>query len=137
MIQTVLEQIRPDDFRILWIYIPLYFLWGVGMHNFGIKVKIARFRYWWQIIPCYVLYMIPVSLLLRDMPWHEQYVYGLFFMGIYEFGGYALKTSVVFKDNLLDRFFSPQNFSLAMTLFFASYFPLGNWVVEGLYRVIF
>lgn len=137
MIETLLSQMRPDDMRIIWIYVAIYFLWGVGMHNFGIAVRIARFRHWLQIIPCYILYMIPISLLLREMPWYEQYVYGLFFMGIYEFGGYALRTSIAYKDNILDRFFSPQNFALGMTLFFASYFPLGNWLVEVVYGWIF
>lgn len=137
MIQSLLEQIRPDDFRILWIYVPLYLAMGIIMHNFGIVTRIARFKHWLQIIPCYVLYMIPVSLLLDEMVWYEQYVYGLFFMGIYEFGGYAFRTSLVFPNNLMDRFFSPQNFSLAMTMFFALYFPLGNWAAKGVYGIVF
>lgn len=117
------------DMRLLAIYVVVYLLWGILMHNFGIYTKIARFNNWWQIITCYVLYMIPVSLLLKEFAWYEQYAYGLFFMGILEFGGYTIKSSFAYDNNILDRFFGIRNFALAMTLFFASYFPLGNWIV--------
>lgn len=125
------------DLRLLAIYVVVYLLWGILMHNFGIYTKIARFKYWWQIITCYVLYMIPVSLLLKDFAWYEQYAYGLFFMGILEFGGYAIQSSHAYENNILDRFFGIRNFSLAMTLFFASYFPLGNGLVEFIAGLIF
>lgn len=124
-----LHTLLDTDIRILAIYVVVYLLWGIMMHNFGIYTKIARFKNWWQIITCYVLYMIPVSLLLKEFAWYEQYAYGLFFMGILEFGGYTIKSSVAYDNNILDRFFGIRNFALAMTLFFASYFPLGNWVV--------
>ncbi len=67
---------------------------GNAMHNFGICTKIAQFKHWWQVITCYILYTIPVSLLLKDLMWYEQYVYGLFFMGILEFGGDSIKSSL-------------------------------------------
>ena len=122
----------------LWmIYIVIYFLWGVLMHNFGIYTKIARFKHWWQIITCYILYMIPISILLDGLPWYQQYAYGLFFMGILEFGGYAIQSSTAFENNILDRFFGERNFALAMTLFFASYFPLGNGAVHAVYNLLF
>lgn len=120
------------DPGLLAIYVIVYLLWGILMHNFGIYAKIARFKHWWQIIMCYVLYMIPVSLLLREFAWYEQYAYGLFFMGILEFSGYTIRSSVAYDNNILDRFFGERNFSLAMTLFFASYFPLGNWIVGAI-----
>ncbi len=120
------------DPGLLAIYVIIYLLWGILMHNFGIYAKIARFKHWWQIITCYVLYMIPVSLLLREFAWYEQYAYGLFFMGILEFSGYTIRSSVAYDNNILDRFFGERNFSLAMTLFFASYFPLGNWIVASI-----
>ncbi len=122
----------------LWlVYLLIYFIWGVLMHNFGIYTKIARFKHWWQIITCYILYMIPISILLDGLPWYQQYAYGLFFMGILEFGGYAIKSSIAFEHNILDRFFGERNFSLAMTLFFASYFPLGNAAVNAVHAMLF
>lgn len=127
------QRILDTDPALLGIYIVVYFLWGVLMHNFGIYTRIARFKYWWQIITCYILYMIPISLLLLPFAWWQQYAYGLFFMGILEFGGYAIGSSHAYDNNLLDRFFGPRNFSLAMTLFFAAYFPIGNAAVVAIY----
>jgi hypothetical protein len=130
------QRIFATDPKLLGIYIVVYFLWGVLMHNFGIYTRIARFKYWWQIITCYILYMIPISLLLLPFAWWQQYAYGLFFMGILEFGGYAIGSSHAYDNNLLDRFFGPRNFSLAMTLFFAAYFPIGNAAVGAIYGAI-
>lgn len=129
------EKFKVDK-RLLLIYIILYFCWGMGMDWFGAKVEIATFTYWWQVITVYLLYMIPISLLLRGLPFHMQYAYGLVAMGLLEFGGYALKTSIAFPDNILDQFFNIRNFSLAMALFFALYFPLGNWAVQAIYNKI-
>ena len=119
------------------IYVVVYFLWGVLMNEFGQWASIARFNNWWQIITCYILYMIPISLLLRKLPWHAQYAYGLIAMGVLEFLGYAMKTSYAYPNNLMDQFFGVRNFSLAMALFFAAYFPLGNALVARLFRTVF
>jgi hypothetical protein len=86
-------------------------------------LEIARFTYWWQAITVYVLYMVPLSVIFRRLPWWQQYLYGLFPMGLLEFGGYALHTSYAYPHNWIDRLFSERNFSLAMVLFFAAYFP--------------
>jgi len=125
------------DKRLVILYCLVYFLWGLGMDWFGAQVEIARFTYWWQVITCYILYMVPISLVLRGLPFHQQYAYGLVAMGFLEFGGYALKTSYAYPNNILDQFFTTQNFSLGMALFFALYFPLGNWGVGSIYKFIF
>lgn len=125
------------DIRLILIYVVTYFAWGMAMNAFGKKMKIAKFTYWWQIITCYILYMVPISLLLRNLPFHAQYAYGLVAMGFLEFGGYALKSSYAYPNNILDKTFSPQNFSLGMALFFALYFPAGNWLVGKIYTTIF
>ncbi len=131
-----LDPILSADPLLLVIYVVVYVLWGIGMNTFGKKAKIAEFKYWWQIITVYVLYMIPISILMKEMLWYEQYVYGLFFMGILEFGGYMIKSSIAHPNNIMDKFFGERNFALGMTLFFASYFPLGNlavgWVFDCL-----
>ena len=131
-LKWALEKLRVDK-RLLLMYAVIYFAWGMAMDAFGTYAEIARFTYWWQVITCYLLYMIPISLLLRGLPFHAQYAYGLVAMGLLEFGGYALRTSYAFPDNILDHWFSPQNFSLGMALFFALYFPLGNWGVGAVY----
>ncbi len=124
------------DKKLILTYAVVYFAWGVGMNYFGQYMQIARFTYWWQIITCYILYMVPISLLLRNLPFHAQYAYGLVAMGFLEFGGYAIRSSYAYPDNILDRFFSPQNFSLGMALFFALYFPAGNWIVGKIYSLV-
>lgn len=125
------------DTRLVIVYCIVYFLWGTVMNWFGTEVEIAKFTYWWQVVSCYIFYMVPISLLLRNLPFHTQYAYGLIAMGVLEFGGYALKTSYAFPDNLIDRFFGERNFALAMALFFALYFPLGNWGVQRIYQILF
>jgi hypothetical protein len=119
----VKEKLQVDK-KLILVYAVVYFLWGVGMNYFGTYMQLAKFTHWWQIITCYILYMVPVSLLLRNLPFHTQYAYGLVAMGFLEFGGYALRSSYAYPDNLLDKIFSPQNFALGMALFFALYFPL-------------
>lgn len=123
--------------KLLLTYCLVYFLWGLTMNWIGTELEIARFTYWWQVITCYILYMVPISLVLRNLPFHVQYAYGLIAMGLLEFGGYALQTSYAYPDNLLDRFFGERNFALAMALFFALYFPLGNWGVQKIHRMVF
>ena len=122
----------------LWLtYAIIYFIWGSCMNWVGMELSIARFTYWWQVFTVYVIYMVPVSLLLRGLPVHMQYAYGLIAMCLLEFSGYALGTSYAYPENLLDQYFSIRNFSLAMSLFFAWYFPLGNWGVAKIYKLIF
>ena len=124
--------------KTLWAtYIIIYFLWGLGMNEFGKQVEIARFTYWWQVITCYIFYMVPISILLKKYKFFDQYAYGLVAMGILEFMGYWLRSSYAYPNNILDQFFSPQNFALGMALFFALYFPAGNWLVSKVYNIIF
>lgn len=125
------------DKRLILLYCTVYFLWGLGMHWFGAQIQLAKFTFWWQVISCYILYMVPISLLLRNLPFHTQYAYGLIAMGFLEFGGYAMQTSYAYPNNLLDQFFGVRTFALGMALFFALYFPMGNWAVGKLYRLIF
>ncbi|WP_422351619.1 hypothetical protein [Flagellimonas sp.] len=132
----ILQKVNVDK-RLLLMYCVVYFIWGIGMDWFGEQVQIAKFTYWWQVITCYILYMVPISLILRGLPFHMQYAYGLVAMGLLEFSGYALQTSYAYPDNILDQLFNIRNFSLGMALFFALYFPLGNWLVGKIYHALF
>ena len=125
------------DKRLIFIYVIIYFAWGMGMDKFGAIIEIAKFTYWWQVITVYIGYMIPISLLLRKLPFHAQYAYGLVTMGLLEFGGYALESSYAYTDNLVDQFFNVRNFSLGMALFFALYYPAGNWITGKVYKLLF
>jgi hypothetical protein len=117
-------------------YIVVYALIGTLMNQIGQLLQIARFTYWWQVITVYVCYMVPISVTFRRFPWWQQYLYGLFPIGLLELGGYTLHSSYAYPDNWLDHFFSERNFSLAMTLFFAAYFPLLNALVARVYRAL-
>jgi hypothetical protein len=136
---SVRQRLR-QEFRLSiahWAtYIITYFLAGTVMNQAGQWMEIARFTYWWQVITVYVLYMVPISILMRRLPWWQQYAYGLFPMGLLEFGGYALHSSYAYPNNVLDRIFSQRNFSLGMVLFFAAYFPLLNVLVARVYRLL-
>lgn len=125
------------DKRLIIIYCIVYLAWGTLMNWFGTEVEIAKFNYWWQVFSCYLLYMVPISLLLRNLPFHTQYAYGLVAMGILEFGGYALQTSFAYPNNIIDQLFGERVFALGMALFFALYFPIGNWGVQKIYERIF
>lgn len=134
MLQPFIQKLKDTPTQLYLIYIVIYIPFGFGMNAFGEWAEIAKFTYWWQVLTCYGLYMIPISVLLRDYSFFNQYAYGLVAMGILEFLGYALQTSYAYPDSLLDQFFQPQNFALGMALFFAVYFPLGNWVVGSIYK---
>lgn len=125
------------DKRLLLIYCIVYFFCGSAMNWIGIQLEIAKFGHWWQVVTCYVLYMVPISLLLRKMPIHTQYAYGLVAMGFLEFGGYYFETSHAYSNNIVEQLFGIRNFALGMALFFALYFPLGNWAVGKLYDILF
>jgi len=125
------------DRRLILTYCLVYFLWGLGMNWFGTQMEIAKFTYWWQVFTCYILYMVPISLLLRGLPFHTQYAYGLIAMCLLEFGGYALETSYAYPDNILEQIVGQRSFGLAMALFFALYFPAGNWLVGKIYGAAF
>lgn len=140
MLDTFITWAKPKlqvDKRLIITYCVIYFLWGLGMNWVGQQLEIAKFTFWWQVITCYLFYMVPISLVLRGLPFHQQYAYGLVAMALLEFGGYALKTSYAYPNNVLDQLFTERNFSLGMALFFALYFPLGNALVSRVCRIIF
>jgi len=137
LINLIFKKLLNTPKTLLLTYTTVYFLWGLGMNIFGTEMEIARFTYWWQVITCYVFFMIPISILLKEYSFFNQYAYGLVAMGVLEFLGYWLQTSYAYPDNILDQFFNPQNFSLGMALFFALYFPAGNWLVTKIHNYIF
>ncbi|MBQ4818544.1 hypothetical protein [Aquimarina sp. MMG016] len=137
IVLTNLSKLKETPKTLIITYVIIYFLWGLGMNQFGAEMEIARFTYWWQVITCYILYMVPISIMLREYNFFDQYAYGLVAMGILEFLGYWIQSSYVYPNNILDQFFNPQNFSLGMALFFAIYFPAGNWLVTKIHGLIF
>lgn len=127
-----------------WLaYFAVFLPVGFFMNEFGKRSGIACFARWWQVLTCYGLYLVPVSVALRTQPVVLQYLWGFFFLGVLEFFGYALGTSRVLgieesgnviriESNILIRFVNIKNFALAMALFFGLYVPAGNWLVARL-----
>jgi hypothetical protein len=134
MIKNILKPLQEASLYLYLIYLAIYIPWGFGMDAFGSWAEIAKFNNWWQVFTCYGLYMIPISILLKDKPFIEQYAFGLVAMGLLEFGGYHFETSYAYPDNIIEQFFGIRNFALAMALFFGLYFPLGNWIVSTVYK---
>lgn len=146
--QHIIGQFQVTTTKLILVYVVVYIPIGFVMNQVGIWSRIARFRFWWQVLTCYGLYMIPVSILLKDFSFHEQYVWGLFAMALLEFSGYLLGTSIVLgvkksgnliqvEKNIMVRLLGIENFSLGMALFFALYFPLGNQLVNYVYPFLF
>ena len=134
---NIIRKLKETPPKKLLVYILLYFTFGMLMNAFGSAVEISKFTYWWQVISCYILYMIPVSILVSGYTFFTQYAYGLVAMGFLEFGGYALKTSYIFSNNILDHWFGLHTFALGMALVLALYFPLGNLLVDKIHTTIF
>lgn len=133
MLKEQFKKLRSVEPTRLAIYICVYFCWGILMHHVGQWLEIAKFTFWWQVISTYILYMVPISILLRGYTFFTQYAYGLVAMAVLEFGGYTLGTSYIYPDNILEQYFGEHTFALCMALFFALYFPVGNWVVNRIY----
>ena len=133
---VLLERFRVP--RRTWvIYLVTYICAGLVMNAFGKAAQIAEFKHWWQVGTCYGLYLVPASLWIRHKSFFDQYLFGLLVLALLELGGYAIGSSVAFDGNIIDAVLGPRNFTLAMTVFFAVYLPLGNKAVEGIERMLF
>ena len=132
-VSELMAKLRTTSLKRWLVYIVLYSSCGMIMNYIGQKLEIARFTYWWQVISCYICYMVPISILLRNYTFFTQYAYGLVAMGLLEFAGYTLGTSYIYPNNILDQWFGPHTFALGMALFFALYFPIGNILVDRIY----
>jgi hypothetical protein len=114
------------------LYVSVFFLWGVCANQLGKLLAIAEFRHWWQVLTCYLGYLVPVSLLLRRKSRFEQYVYGVFALAPLELAGYALGSSIAHDNNVIDQLLGPRNFTLFMSVFFGIIPPVGNAIVKAL-----
>jgi len=123
--------------RQLVLYAALYLVWGLSMNGLGKLLRIAEFVSWWQVVSCYVLYLVPASLLVRRHGLFQQYLYGLLALAPLELAGYAIGSSRAYPGNVLDQVLGERNFTLAMVVFFAWILPLGNRAVAGLERLLF
>ena len=97
--------------RRVWLsYFLVYITAGFIMNGIGQYLEIAKFANWWQVITCYGLYLVPVSLIVKHRSSFDQYLLGLLFLGLLELGGYTFQTSIPYPGNFIDTLFTERNF---------------------------
>lgn len=134
--QNLLARLRISP-RLFAVYATFYLVWGLVMNSIGHTAQIAWFAHWWQVFTCYVVYLVPMSLLVRDKNWIDQYAYGVVILAPLEIVGYRIGSSIAADNNILDMILGERNFTLAMSVFFGIIPPIGNFVASSLYRKIF
>ena len=119
--------------RRTWILSAVVFAGlGVAMNAIGHGLSIAWFRSWWQVIPCYLGYVLPLAVLLRPLPRAEQWRLSILAFIPLEMVGYAIGTSVIAEGNVIAAVVGPHNFTLAMVLIVCPTPLIGNFVVDRL-----
>ena len=116
------------------LYIALYLAAGLLMNALGKALRIAEFAHEWQVVTCYLGYLVPVSLWLRPRSAADQFAWGMVALAPIELLGYALGTSIAHDGNILDRLFGPRNFVLVMVIAFGALPLLGNRAVAAFDR---
>jgi hypothetical protein len=136
LLAFVLDRLRATP-RQYALYVAIYATAGFINNHLGQLWELARFAHWWQVLTCYVLYLVPWSLAVRGLRIEQQYLWGLLALGVLELGGYSLGTSIAYPGNVFDRLFTERNFSLLMTLMFAGLLPAGNALVAFAESLLF
>lgn len=122
--------------RRLAVSAVVFLVLGFAMNALGHLLSIAWFKHWWQVIPCYLGYVLPLALLLRgSTPWVAWRTSVLAFIPL-ELVGYALGSSVVADGNLIGALLGPHNFTLAMVLVVSPTPLIGNAVVDRVLSVV-
>ena len=132
-LSAILKRVQVPP-SVLAVYIALYIPVGFVMNGIGQAAEIAEFANWWQVLTCYWLYLIPCSLRIRHRSCWDQYLFGVFMLGLLETLGYALGTSIAHEGNIVDQILGPRNFALAMSLWFGVYLPAGNFAVATILK---
>lgn len=133
MLEVLRERLRVTR-RAAILYVALYLPLGFAMNALGEALEIAEFAHEWQVLTCYLGYLVPVSLWLRARSAADQYAWGMVALAPLELLGHALGTSLAHDGNVLDRIFGERNFVLLMVIAFGSLPLLGNRAVAALDR---
>jgi hypothetical protein len=114
----------------------VFTLLGAGMNTLGHLLQIAAFATWWQVLTCYLGYVLPLALWLRHKPWHGQLMLAAVAFIPLELVGYALGTSIIYPGNIIERLFGVHNFSLVMVVVVTPLPWLGNVMARILDRLV-
>jgi len=114
------------------IYIVLYLSAGFAAQTTAHRTRVARFARTWQVATLYGLFLIPLSAVLRGLPWHQQFAYGVAAIGPIDVVGFSIGTSLAYPNNIIEQVVGVRNFTLAFVLI-AGWIPfVGNNVVEAI-----
>ena len=130
MHRQAVSRLQALPLRTWVVSVVVFLLLGVTMNAAGHGLSIAWFKSWWQIVPCYLGYVLPLALLLRPVPALERWRLAVLAFIPLELVGYAIGTSVIAPDNVIAAVVGPHNFTLAMVLLVSPTPLIGNLVVD-------
>ena len=108
---------------------------GVVMNGLGHLLAIAWFKHWWQIVPTYLGYVLPMALLLHKAPLGAAWRTAILAFIPLELFGYAVGSSVVADDNVIAAVLGPHNFTLAMVLLVSPTPLVGNRIADAIIKI--
>lgn len=108
---------------------------GFAMNGAGHLFSIAWFKSWWQVVPCYLGYVLPLALFVRGRTLAEGWRIAVSAFIPLELIGYAIGSSVIAEGNVVAALLGPHNFTLAMVLIVSPTPFIGNAIVDGVERL--
>jgi hypothetical protein len=117
--------------RRLWLSALVFVAIGAVMNGAGHLLCIAWFKHWWQVVPCYLGYVLPLALLLRGTTPGAAWRTSILAFIPLELVGYALGTSVVAEGNVIASLLGPHNFTLAMVVLVSPTPLVGNAIIDA------
>lgn len=117
--------------RKLWlVYLVVYFVMGGCVQLVLPFINIAYWARPWQFATLYCFFLVPLSVLVRDLPWYRQYAYFVTAIMPLEIVAFTLHTSLAYPENILDPIVGIRNFTLTMVMI-DSWIPwVGNRIVD-------
>ena len=119
-----------------WTHVLVFLALGFAINALGHALSIAWFRQAWQVIPCYLGYVLPLALVVRGQRGFERWRTAVLAFIPLELVGYALGTSVVADGNVVAAVLGPYNFTLAMVLLVSPTPMVGNALVDVVGRFV-
>jgi hypothetical protein len=124
-VEPIIRRWRQTPAKLWALYFVVYCTVGGFLQFESPQLRIAAFLHDWQVFTLYGLYLVPLSVLLRDRPWHTQYAYALAAIAPVDVVGFAVGTSIAYPGNLIEHIFGPRSFTLVFVLM-AGWIPLGG-----------
>jgi hypothetical protein len=129
MLAAFLHRFRatPSD---LAITCAVFLSIGVLMNSFGKWARIAEFKHSWQILTCYLGFVVPLALFVRGLSLPLQYCVSVAAFIPLEVAGYAIGSSIAHDGNAFEAAFGRRNFTAVMVAGVALIPPIGLKIVE-------